>query len=132
MELINISDSKFYIYTHGKTDLIGKTINKYKCWEPYITKIIYDILLNTSGAFVDIGANIGYYSLLIASLNRKVYAFEPSHLNYTLFKKSIIKNNLSKYIKLYTFGLGDTNKQIYLHYNSSNYGATKITNRKNR
>jgi predicted RNA methylase len=58
-------------------------------FESEIIKAIAKHKLSQKPVFFDIGANIGYYSLFIASLNKKVYAFEPSKKNHTLFEKSI-------------------------------------------
>ena len=38
---------------------------------------IFDRFLDSNKDFIDVGANIGYYSLLAAPLSRKVYSFEP-------------------------------------------------------
>jgi len=46
---------------------------------------------------VDVGANIGYYTLLFAkSVGKtgKVYSFEPESLNFSLLKKSLELNHL--------------------------------------
>ena len=50
---------------------------------------------------IDVGANIGYYTLLFSKLvgsNGKVFAFEPEHNNYCLLKKNITTNNYSNII----------------------------------
>jgi len=47
--------------------------------------------------FVDIGANIGYFTLLASKLvgpRGLVVAYEPENLNYSLLSKSITANNL--------------------------------------
>lgn len=50
------------------------------CWEPWITKVFLD-LIKQDMVVLDIGANIGWYSLLAASIvgeNGKVIAFEAN------------------------------------------------------
>lgn len=53
-------------------------------------------LLKPGMTFVDVGANIGYFSLMAAKAvgsSGKVYAFEPENENYNLLQKNIDENN---------------------------------------
>jgi len=58
----------------------------------------------------DIGANIGYYSLLFASLHKEieVHSFEPIPLCYHLLNSSILLNDFSN-IRLNNFALSNYN-----------------------
>jgi len=58
---------------------------------------------------LDIGANIGYYVLLEASLldNGKVYAFEPDPRNIEILEKNIKINNFSEKVKLYPYAVAE-------------------------
>lgn len=50
---------------------------------------------------VDIGAHIGYYSILLAELvgeTGKVYAFEPDLDNFALLQRNLFENNCTKVI----------------------------------
>jgi FkbM family methyltransferase len=50
---------------------------------------------------VDIGANIGYYTLLLASrvgVGGRVYAFEPEPGNFELLEKNVAANSLSNVV----------------------------------
>jgi FkbM family methyltransferase len=66
------------------------------------TKLIEDSLL-PGNVVLDIGANIGYYSLTAAKIvgdNGKVYAFEPDPLNFALLQKNIECNNYKNIIAI--------------------------------
>lgn len=69
----------------------------------------------TGGVFVDVGANIGYCSLLFAKQNKncKVISFEPSNKNLELLTYNIQQNNLSQNITLYPYAVGDKNEELY-------------------
>lgn len=59
-------------------------------------------LLQPSMRFVDVGAHIGYFSLLAARAvgpSGKVWAFEASPATFSLLQRNIIENNLSEIIE---------------------------------
>lgn len=55
-------------------------------------------LARNAGVLWDLGAHVGYYSMLFQKVNpsAKVYAFEPSPRNATLFRRHMELNNLQK------------------------------------
>jgi FkbM family methyltransferase len=57
-------------------DIIQATILHFGVWEPEITEIVASIVRRGDIA-VDIGANVGYYSLLFSKLGAKPIAIEP-------------------------------------------------------
>src|SRR5207248_7439067 len=60
-------------------------------------------------SFVDVGANIGYYSLLAASRVGEaghVHAFEPSNRNCALLQASVDRNGF-RCVDLYPFAVAD-------------------------
>lgn len=63
-----------------------------------------------NGTLYDIGANIGAYSLVYASLNNncKVCSFEPLFKNYYALMENIYKNKLQN--KIYGYNLAISNK----------------------
>ena len=72
-------------------------------------KKLIDELLTQDDIFLDIGANIGYFSLYAAATKRcAVLAFEPSKREYYRFYKNIEINNLSN-IVIYPYALGKEN-----------------------
>lgn len=63
-----------------------------------------------TGAFFDVGANIGLYSLYYSATKKgKVFAFEPSVLNLALLAKNISVNDLSNSISIVPLPLTDVN-----------------------
>lgn len=65
---------------------------------------------------LDIGANLGTISLALSYLaNRgKVYAFEPSHVNYPYLVKTIAENQITNIEPLH-LGVFDRNGTIHFH-----------------
>ena len=63
-------------------------------YEPATTRLIQN-LVKPGMVFVDVGAHLGYYSLLAArqvGQDGRVYAFEPEPVNYSLLIKNIELN----------------------------------------
>jgi len=111
------SSEVFNITLHPKGEHISDYIRNFNCWESYQSELILELKRKLSDfIFIDIGANIGYYSLLCASLNIKSIAFEPIEENYQLFERSINENNFNSLITLHKLALGDKceNKTFYI------------------
>jgi FkbM family methyltransferase len=81
------------------------------------------------GNFLDIGANIGWHSLIIAKLykNLKVHSFEPIKKTYKFLLKNI-KCNFLKNIKAYNFGFYNENKEILFYTYPEGSGNASIQN----
>ena len=82
----------------GEDDIFDLSINK--IWEPNETSIVKKNV-HTGDVVLDIGANIGYYTLLLAQLvgpSGKVYAFEPDPKNFELLEKNVDINNYKNVI----------------------------------
>lgn len=63
------------------------------------------------GAFFDIGANVGLYSVYFgATQPGNVYAFEPSVFNLALLVKNLNANGLEKKVKIVSTPLTETNQ----------------------
>lgn len=66
-------------------------------YEPATTKLLQSIM-KPGMTFVDVGAHVGYYSLLAARQvgpQGKVYSFEPEPVNYSLLIKNVELNGYS-------------------------------------
>lgn len=62
--------------------------------------------------FLDIGANIGWYTLAAASLGFKTLAFEPFNENLHYIEQSLLVNEgFSDLVTVYDYALGDKESQ---------------------
>ena len=88
----------------------------FKSYEKNITNFIRNNLKKDSNV-VDVGANLGFYSILFATIasKGKIYAFEPEKKNFKKILKNIKINNL-KNIKVYNIGLSSfkSNRKLIL------------------
>jgi len=122
-------------------------VTKLLFWEGYKNFEYTDIfieLIKKINVFYDIGANIGYYSLLAETENPniEIVAFEPAKGPSYFLKKNIIINNFKK-IKVEEIALSDqngsiifyeikNNKYTYLEHNLAGEGNTgSLTERRN-
>ncbi len=73
--------------------------------------------------FLDIGANVGIYSIYASYFTEKVYSFEPDALNYSLLNLNIYDNKVSHKIIAYPLALHNTSKFDTLNIQSYQYGG---------
>jgi len=96
--LIKVQGHKMYI---DMSDLkVSKELFMTGIHEKYVTKL-FKRIVREGMTVVDLGAHIGYYTLLAAKLvgkNGKVFAFEPAPTNYSLLVKNIEANGYNNVI----------------------------------
>ena len=83
--------------------LSRKRARSFESKEPETLNWIESFKVNDT--FMDIGANIGIYSLYAAKRGHKVVAFEPESQNFALLQRNISLNNLDNYISLFGISL---------------------------
>ena len=113
---------------HSKTDAhISRQIAEHGEWESYETQLLLAHLF-PGAVFVDVGANIGYYSIIASSLvgdRGRVFAFEPEQDNYTLLKNNVELNTLSN-VTAVRGALSDHKGGGYIYLNEENRGDHQI------
>jgi len=94
---IEVQGSKIYVNPDRLPKSFKKTFQSYiisSGWEE-LTTHMFKKVVKEGDVVVDLGANLGYYTLLAARLvgqKGKVYAFEPEPINYSLLLKNIELN----------------------------------------
>ena len=72
---------------------------------------------------VDIGANVGMYSVYAAACTGcRVFSFEPEALNYAELNKNIYLNDLHGRVSAFCVAMGDEEKIDYLRLGAFGYG----------
>lgn len=99
---------KLAIYKHTSTqsDIVSNAIKTHGHWDDKTSNVVLNQMKTKGGIFVDIGANIGWFSFLMAAAGYKVYAFEPFESNVKLMRLSLCLNpSLSNHLTIYHTGL---------------------------
>ena len=84
--------------------------------------------INEYTVFIDGGACIGDYSILLSRYGIRCIAIEPVLNNYEVVIKNIDLNNLNSKVKALPVGLGDKNFRANFVFNPINTGASHIAN----
>lgn len=117
------------LYVHGKQDqFVSRCIREEGVWEPYETSLLLG-LLQPGDVFLDVGANIGYFSVLAASLvggSGAVFAFEPDPDNFRLLSANAELNGFGDRITAVEAGLSDTEGEGNLFLSEDNLGDHQI------
>ena len=82
-------------------------------WDPYVWERIVALSRGVpkGSRFVDVGANLGYFSLAAASLGYSVVSFEPMSRNARKLARSVARNGFKDRVTLYQNAVGDINGQ---------------------
>jgi FkbM family methyltransferase len=110
-----------WMYLDDKDSL---KLSQYGIYEPEETTIIKK-LVKKNHTVLDIGANIGYFTLIMAKQCKQVYGFEPEHRNFQTLKKNVKLNQLSN-VKLYNLAVAETSGKATLHLCEGNRGMYRI------
>jgi len=82
-----------------------------------------------NSVFLDIGANLGVFSLRLAPMMRQghVYAFEPNKKIHELFSRSVHLNGLRHLIDIFELGASDREQEMVLSIPSGHAGGASVT-----
>ncbi|NDE14268.1 FkbM family methyltransferase [bacterium] len=114
-----------------KTDTcIGKSLALGLYWELWMLPYIADNYIQETD-MIDVGANIGTTSLLMAEIlspARSVHSFEPIYNDILLI--NVHDNDLKDIVKVYPYGIGKDSREMILEAidleSDTNFGAMSI------
>ncbi len=95
-----------------------------KKYEEYESELILRNI-NKNSVAVDVGANIGYYTLLLAKICKKVYAFEPDKNCFEILVKNIKENKLINVVAM-NKAVSDGEGKVKFIVDKENLGNSRI------
>ena len=107
-DIRTVDMGSFKVVTDRHDFAVGLAIGPHTPWEPHLSDF-FNRAVKSGMTVVDIGANIGFHSMLIASLvgsDGRVLAFEPNTENCRLIILSAAENGF-KHIELFPIALAD-------------------------
>ena len=121
-DIVLVDNHKMYLDTN---DSLGLSVHG--VYEPLETEVVKKIIKNGS-IVLDVGANIGYYTLIFAKLvgnKGEVFAFEPELENFKILEKNVLMNNYTNVI-LKNVALSDSNGKTRLYLSEERSGMHRI------
>ena len=117
-------------------DVVGRHIYKYHAHEPKLSAWLIENIQPTDGdVYIDIGANIGWYSLLfskIAKPKSSIFSFEPDPLNSSLLRQNIEINRVDSIDVIEAAISESAGKAKLYRYSSSNLGRHSMLHNSNQ
>ena len=123
LEYIEIDGQKLYL---DKEDSLLLSIRKDR-YDKFAIECLKQVI-KKGDIVVDVGANIGYYTLILAQLVGElghVYAFEPEPSNFELLSKNV-KENKHNHVTLVQKAVSDKNGKINLYVSKRNLASHRI------
>lgn len=121
---LDCSEHEIYLHVDSKLELQNRI---YSCRKEPMTVEWLKSELCCGDVFYDVGANVGAYALFAAkSINgqAKVYAFEPSYMNFNQLCRNIILNNCQNSITPLLIPLCKKTYLNQFHYENMEVGGS--------
>jgi len=126
IELIGLP--RFRMVTHGRGDIfVSRAIEDWGNWEGSNTALLMNIL-GQPADFIDIGANIGWFTLVAAHALRgrgQVHSFEPDPAHLAKLRTNVSTNHLEN-VTINGCALSDRSGNARLYLNAVNRGDNSL------
>lgn len=118
------------VFLVSPRDVVGRTIMRRHAYEPALTDwLLAAIDAGPAGIFIDIGANLGWFTLQAARRpnTQRVVAFEPDVGNHRLLQRNLDRNRLADRVDAVACALGgETGLARLSRYKGSNLGKHSL------
>jgi FkbM family methyltransferase len=105
------------------------TLLLYRDYEPETTQVVRELLC-PGMTFVDLGAHIGYFTLLAAQavgLHGRVIAFEPIPTTREILARNVIQNGCNDFVTIVPRAVSDISKYVSFCLDNENSVSAKIS-----
>lgn len=122
-------DESLRLQVHDSRDqVISQRLREVGIWEPFETSLLLE-LLQPGDVFVDVGANLGYFTILAAARvgeHGRVFAFEPDPDNFALLQANCLANGFDQRVCAVRGALADYDGHGTLYLSEDNLGDHQV------
>lgn len=121
------------LFIHKKDDPLSSSLYYYGNYEPFETSL-FKKLIKSGDIVVDVGAHIGYYTLISSGLvgnTGKVFSFEPDPNNLVLLQRCVKVNRLAN-VTIVNKAVSNVNEKINFYLSNENKGDNRMFIENNR
>ncbi len=100
-----------------------------RTWDPATTQVL-ERALRPGDAFLDAGANIGYFTVFGAmqvGYTGRVHAFEPNHRTFDVLSRNVRLNECGHVVEVHHVALADSEGDRVLHTFRRNQGGSTLS-----
>lgn len=127
LDITGVGPVAFYVHNSAR-DFISYSIVKRGYWERFTTYLSIELLKARPGGFIDIGGNVGWYSVVVgkaAGPGCPVHVFEPEPANFRILQQNITANGLT-HVTAENMALSDRETTLSLFQATENLGDHRL------
>jgi FkbM family methyltransferase len=121
-----VETERFTMWVDVDDQLVAPGIVAEKAYEPHVTAVL-EREIKPGSTFVDIGANMGWFTLLAAGVAGQVIAIEPNPTNVQLIYRSLLANQYEN-VRVVECAVTDRPNLLRLNFLRSNGSVAAIDN----
>ncbi len=117
----------FRLYLNPEDQGVSDTLAREHIWEALETQLVKDEI-HEGDTVLDIGANIGYYTLLFSRIvgeKGRVFSFEPDPTNFALLERNVATNGCAN-VTLVQKAVSNKTGETLLYLSRANRGDHRI------
>jgi len=96
-------------------------------YEVALTRFVSSVV-GSNWTFVDVGANVGHYSLIAAPLVREVFSLEPNHRSRVALEANVRLNQFTN-VRILPLAAGSDEAELVLHQSGDDIGGASLVHR---
>jgi FkbM family methyltransferase len=114
------------VWISESDEVMRPYMRRRRCWEPEEGRLLRR-LLSPGASFLDIGANVGYFSLLAASVSPtiRIDAVEPMPVNLEALRFNLWENDVRA--QVWPLALDSTSRSVQMSVAPTNLGDARVT-----
>ena len=105
------------VFSGTTADVLQRYVYYFGCWEPHVEAVIADCL-RPNDTFIDVGANIGYFTLFAADRvgsGGRVVSIEAASATFKKLQESVNRNAAGATVRVIHAAVADQEGKVVLH-----------------